>query len=167
MANRRTVLGIVTASALLGPFQTYAQSPAEPSEGAVRDAIRQYLAAWNRHDAAAWGDFLTADVHYVFPNSNNKHTRETVTAYGAGRVRDFELKLELVRLQLQQNGRQAAAVLRGQYLELPQRDGRYARVWERDPMLTRWRVDGGKWRAYYINEVGFESAALVKAEGLD
>ena len=167
MSCRRRFLASAFALSCLSAPTTYSQSVPVASESVLRETIERYYASWNRHDAAAWGEFLTADVHWMFPYANSKQSREAVVDYGAHLMKMYDSKFEVVRLRLYDNGNRATVILRGQHLDLPLRDGKYLRAWNRDPVIARWRVDGGSWRLYYMNENTTEAAALAKAEGLE
>jgi ketosteroid isomerase-like protein len=129
--------------------------------------LAQFLAAWNRHDVAAWSEMLAIDVHWVFPNSNSKRSRDVVATYGSQRMQIYDLEYSVRRIKLHDNDTRASLTVGGQQRELPVRDGKYVRIWDRELLLTRWRLEDAHWRLYYWNDNTFESAALAKEEGIE
>lgn len=164
MIQRRTVLASILSMA---PLVVMAQSQQSASEAALRTTVAQYFATWNRHDAQAWSEFLTNDVQWVVSNVVTQQTRESAVAYGAIRVKMYDVDFAISHIKLYDNDTRATVTVRGRNLELPVRDGKYARVWERDLLLSRWRLDGDKWRVYYWNDYVFGATALAKEEGIE
>jgi hypothetical protein len=167
MLQRRAFLASTLSPLAFSPLAARAQGTPAESEAAVRQALAQFLAAWNRHDIAAWSEMLAIDVHWVFPNSNSKRSRNVVATYGSQRLRIYDVDFSVRRIKLHDNETRATLTLGGQQRELPVRDGKYARIWDRELLLTRWRLEDAHWRLYYWNDNTFESAALAKEEGLE
>jgi ketosteroid isomerase-like protein len=167
MLQRRVFLASTLSPLAFSPMAARAQGTPAESEAAVRRALAQFLAAWNRHDLAAWSEMLSTDVHWVFPNSNSKRSRDVVATYGSQRMRIYDVDFSVRRIKLHDNDTRATLTLGGQERELPVRDGKYVRIWNRDLLLTRWRLEDAHWRLYYWNDNTFESAALAKEEGLE
>lgn len=167
MLHRRRLIVATAALAIGLPQFVRAQSSTADAEAALLQTVRAYFAAWNRRDTEAWAQFLAEDIEWVYAYSNLKKGRATVAAYGASALRQYDAKLEVVKLKLYDGGTRATVLLRGQMLELPVRDGKYVRAFDRDPLLARWRLEGATWRMYYMNQNVPESEELAKAEGLD
>jgi hypothetical protein len=167
MLQRRAFLAATLSPLAFSPMAARAQGTPAESEAAVRQALAQFLAAWNRHDFAAWSEMLAIDVHWVFPNSNSKRSRDVVATYGSQRMRIYDVDYSVRRIKLHDNDTRATLTVGGQERELPVRDGKYVRIWSRELLLTRWRLEDAHWRLYYWNDNTFESAALAKEEGLE
>ena len=111
---------------------------------------------------------LATDVHWVFlPGSISKRSRDIVATYGSQVVQLFDVDFSVRRIKLHDNNTRATLTVGGQQRELPVRDGKYARIWDRELLLARWRLEDTHWRLYYWNDNTFESAALAKEEGLE
>lgn len=167
MLQRRTFLSSTLGPLVFSSWAARAQGTPPESETAVRQALSQFLAAWNRHDLAAWSEMLALDVHWVFPNLNSKRSRDVVVTYGSQRMRIYDVDFSVRRIKLHDNETRATLTLGGQERELPVRDGKYVRVWNRELLLTRWRLEDKHWRLHYWNDNTVESAALAKEEGLE
>jgi ketosteroid isomerase-like protein len=167
MLQRRAFLASTLSPLAFSLLPARAQGTPAESEAAVRLALAQFLAAWNRHDLAAWSEMLATDVHWVFPNSNSKRSRDVVATYGSHRMLIYDFDFSVLRIKFHDNETRATLTLGGQQRELPVRDGKYVRIWNRELLLTRWRLEDAHWRLYYWNDNPFESAALAKEEGLE
>lgn len=166
MRRRQCLLIAAMAPAVgLPPLASARSGPVE-AEAALRQTVSAFFEAWNRHDVAARAEFFAEDIEWVFVYSDLKKGRANVSTYGSTFVRDYDVSFEVAGLKLQDGGRRATLVLRGQYLELPVRDGKYVRIWNRYPLLMRWRVEGGAWRLYYANEHVPAATEIAKSEGL-
>ena len=167
MLQRRAFLASTLSPLAFSPVAARAQGTPAESEAAVRRALAQFLAAWNRHDVAAWSEMLAIDVHWVFPSSISKRSRDVVATYGSQRMQIYDLEYSVRRIKLHDNDTHATLTVGGQQRELPVRDGKYVRIWDRELLLTRWRLEDAHWRLYYWNDNTFESAALAKEEGIE
>ncbi|MEO5845768.1 MAG: nuclear transport factor 2 family protein [Caldimonas sp.] len=156
-----------TALALLFAPACYSQPGSASTEPALRESFAQFQAALARRDVPALKESLTPDAVWVFPQSNSKASREAVASYVAIFLNSFDLRFEIVRVKMYPTEGRATLVLRGQHLGLPKQDGKYAMVWDREPLFARWRLEGGAWRLYYITDNPTEASDLAKAEGLD
>ena len=65
MNTRRSLIIAATVSALAKWTYVCAQAPAQATETSLREAMRKYVVAWNRHDVQAWSSFLTEDIWYT------------------------------------------------------------------------------------------------------
>ncbi|MEO6363424.1 MAG: nuclear transport factor 2 family protein [Caldimonas sp.] len=157
---------ISAALALLFAPACYSQSVPAPTEVALRESFAQFQAALVRHDVPALKESLTPDAVWVFPDSNSKISRDAVASYVATFWNSIDPKFEIVHAKIYPAEGRATLVLRGQHLGLPKQDGKYAMVWNREPLLARWRFEGGTWRLYFITDNPTEATAMAKAEGL-
>ena len=161
---RRSIL--LGAGALLAAWPAAAQTGSPASEDALREAVAQYVSAWNRRDIDSLAALLAHDMHYIEPYGSEKHTREAVAAYTRLVMAVYDLRLDIVRLRVGDSGNEATLVLRGQHLGLPVRDGRYSQRFDRAPLVTRWRIEDGRWRLFYFNDNTVKSTEIVRSEGL-
>lgn len=165
LARRRSIL--LAAGALLAAWPSAAQTGGPASEGALREAVAQYVAAWNHRDIDGLAALLAHDVHYIEPYGSEKHTREVVAAYTRLVMAVYDLRLDIVRLRIGDSGNEATLVLRGQHLGLPVRDGKYSQRFDRSPLVTRWRLEDGQWRLFYFNDNTVKSAEIARNEKLE
>src|SRR5512132_224159 len=63
--TRRGLVIAATVSAFAKWTSVWAQAPAQATEASLREAMRKYVIAWNRHDVQAWSSFLTEDIWYT------------------------------------------------------------------------------------------------------
>ncbi len=167
MVGRRGLLVFSLVVGLLRPSMARAQLAPGASEAALRDVFSRFAAALVRRDVGSLSSLLTADAVWVFPDSVTKQSREDVAIYIATVLGTYDFKMELVRLKMSGREEAATVVIRAQLLLLPVKDGKYAMVFNRDPMLSRWRLENGEWRLHYVVSDVVKAAALVKAEGLE
>lgn len=167
--RRRQVLAYATWSPLVAlAAAVSAQGSPSDAETALRRAFTGYVASWNAHDLAAWAAWLTEDVEWVDPsNPVPKQSKAVVTTFAAYNVRAYEIDLRIKKLVLAPDGKHATVLLEGKWLELPKKDGVYAREWPRDLLLSRWRLDGDQWRLAYMNNHAGSSAEAARKEGLN
>lgn len=152
---------------LAGPSPALAQSAPAPNEAAVREAVKQLIDSWNRHDVHDFAKLLTQDVEYGIPG-REKHLlgRDAVAAYLPYYVQSHDRTAEVLRVKVSGNGVATALMLVG-LMQLPMRDGKYAMVYAPTHAVARWRYSEGQLLMFYWNTVRTEVEAIVKAEGLD
>lgn len=145
-----------------------AQRSATEAEQALRKAFADYVAAWNSHDTASWSRWLTDDVEWIdVSDPTPKKSKATVAAFASYYVHAYELDLRIKKAALAPSGKSATLVLEGKWLELPRRDGKYAMEYQRDLLVSRWRLDEGSWRLSYMNNHLGSATEVAKAEGLN
>jgi hypothetical protein len=148
------------------PQLSHAQAASAEAESALRKTIAAFFFAWNSHGKNAWAEFLAQDIQWVFPNANLKKTRESVLTYGSINIRRYDVNFEVTKIKLYDEGTRATVLLRGQSFELPVRDGKYTRVWNRDLQLSRWRLEGSAWYLFCMNEDVVQATDLARTEVL-
>lgn len=163
MLSRRRASLYVLASA---PTWASGQPAPAGAEGQLRSAVDAYLAAWARRDLDALSQLHTEDTLYVDPYLNEKRGRGQLAGYIASMVRLYDLRLDIERIVVRAKGTQALVIFRERYGELPRKDGRYVRDFDRSGIFSRWRFKEGTWQiAQYIDSTT-RSAEFMKAEGL-
>lgn len=168
MKRRQALVYATCALAAASPRIGVAQPSAAEAEQALRKAFADYVAAWNSHDATSWSRWLTDDVEWVdVSDPSPKKTKATVAAFASFYVRAYELDLRIRKVALAPSGKSATLILEGKWLELPRKDGKYAMEWQRDLLVSRWRLEEGSWRLSYMNNHLGSAAEVAKAEGLN
>jgi len=62
--RRRLVIGATVLVIAKWP-SVCAGAPPQATEASLREAMRKYVVAWNRHDVQAWSSILTDDIWYT------------------------------------------------------------------------------------------------------
>ena len=168
----RRALNILVAAALL-PIQTAvrAQSKAAPNEASLREAIAAYVETWNRHDVQAWATLLTDDIWYtetLAPYYDRERTkgRQAVVTFFGDIVKTSDLKWDITRLKMLPDGT-ATVVLRHFALILPKTGDRYASSFESTPSISRWRIEGDRWRMFYFTSHKGTALDAMKKDGVE
>jgi uncharacterized protein (TIGR02246 family) len=163
--NLRRTLVFSAALTVLPRFAT-AQTPA--GEAALRDTIRDYTAAWNRHDVPAWTQYLTADVWFTeamdFYERNKD--RDKVVPLFEWNVKNSDLELDILRVRMMPDGT-ATASLRTVARILPKTDGKYKAEFESTPSVSRWRLEEGRWRMFFFTSHKGWALDVMKKDGLE
>ena len=147
---------------------TWASGQPAPAcaERQLRSTIDAYLSAWARRDADALSRFHTEDTLYIDPYLHEKRGRGQLVGYIGVMMRLYDLRLDIERMVVRADGTQALLVLRERYGELPRKDGRYVRDFDRSGIFSRWRFKDGVWRIEQYIDSTTRSAEFMKAEGL-
>lgn len=143
---------------------------AAPDEAALREAMARYAQAWNQRDVAAWTDLTTADLHYQETYLHTDEARQMTTRDRSRRAFDFavsafDFQWEPLRIHFRPDG-SATAVMRVVQLALPRTGDKYAAVFETNPAIARWRVEGGRWKLYHYVTYAPYAREIVSTEGL-
>jgi len=168
--NKRQLLSIAAAVMLAVhslPAAAQPKATKTGSEAALRDAIVQFEAAWNRHDVKAWLALMTEDVWFTqtmdyYERMKGKPAVKTTFEYD---VKSTDLKWEIKQLRMLEGGN-AGVELRQVGLIPPKTDGKYKREDVSDPSYSRWRVEGGKWKLYFFTSNKGWALAEMKKDGL-
>ena len=165
MSTRRTV--IAAAAGLMMGHAVPARQPADATESSLRDAVRRYVEAWNRHDVPAWAEALTEDVSYTrgvdpYPTL---HGRAAVVDEVGELVRTTDLSWDIVRVRMRSDS-SATVVVRQTAAMLPKVDGRYAGASESAPSVSRWRYEGG-WKMGFFSAHKESALAAMKEDGVE
>ena len=165
MSTRRTAI-VAAAGVLLSPALS-ARLPASATESSLREALRRYVDAWNRHDVQAWAEALTEDVRYtrgVDPYRPLEGRAAVVGAVGE-LVRTTDLSWDIVRLRMRPDS-SATVVVRQTAGLLPKVEGRYAGAFESMPSVSRWRYEGG-WKMWFFSAHKDSALAAMKEDGVE
>jgi uncharacterized protein (TIGR02246 family) len=138
---RRTLLLLTLV--VLSSSSVLAQSKGGNVRPAIEAANKQFIAAFNRGDAAAVAAMYTADARLLPPNSRMGEGRQAVQQFWQGAIRAGVKMVTLETLHVESQGSFAYEV--GRYtLTSPTAGGgttpdtgKYVVVWERE---------GGKWK---------------------
>ncbi|MGJ7494758.1 nuclear transport factor 2 family protein [Variovorax sp. RT4R15] len=170
--RRRALLALGGAALVLAwppdaPAQTKKASSGG-TEAAVRDTIARFEAAWNRHDVKAWLALMTEDVWFTAASDfyGRMKGKEAVRAFFEYDVKNTDLRWEIKQLKMMPDGT-ASASLRHTALLLPKVDGKYKREDVSDPCLSRWRLEGGRWRLFFFTAYKGLAISEMKKDGLD
>lgn len=147
-------------------FRSPDQDAPASAEQRLRSAIDAYLAAWARRDVDALPQFHTEDTLYIDPYLNEKRGRGQLAGYLAAMMGLYDLRLDIERMVVRSDGTQALVILRERYGELPRKDGRYVRDFDRSGIFSRWGFRDGAWRIEQFVDSTTRSAEFIKAEGL-
>ena len=125
MSTRRSLLIAATVSALARWAPACAEAPAQATEAALREAMRKYVVAWNRHDVQAWSSMLTEDVWYTETTDFYERLKgkKNVVLMFKDVMKTTDLSWEVVRLRMMPDGT-ATVVLRHVSLVPPKVDGK-------------------------------------------
>ena len=113
---RRAFLAISTsAMTILCSAPHFAAAQTGAAEADVRKAIAQYETRWNQHDVQSWTEMLTADVEWIGVYGRMP-SRSAVSAAQEPYIKQYDYKLELLRLRIEPIGT-ATAVVRTSLLQ--------------------------------------------------
>ena len=165
MSTRRTA--IVAAAGMLVIRVALARLPADATESSLREALRHYVDAWNRHDVPAWAEVLTEDVRYIRGVDPYRplEGRAAVVGEVGELVRTSDLSWDIVRLRMRPEST-ATVVVRQTAGLLPKVDGRYAGSLESMPSVSRWRYEGG-WKMWFFSAHKDSALAAMKEDGVE
>ena len=168
MHTRRAVNLLVAVALLLVPAGALAQAKAAPTEASLREAIAHYVATWNRHDVQAWSALLTDDIWYTEAEDYYQRMkgRPAVINFFGDIVKSSDLKWDITRVKVLPDGT-ATVVMRHFALILPKKGDKYASTFESTPSLSRWRIEGERWRMYYFTSHKGRALAEMKKDGVD
>jgi ketosteroid isomerase-like protein len=165
--SRRSVLG-VASGIFVSATRAGAQPKSDATEASLREAIAQYLKAWNRHDTKAWSAMLTDDIWYTEARDYYQRMKgkKAVLSTFEYNVKNSDLVWEVRRLQMMPDGT-ATVVVRQVANILPKTGGKYASSFESEPSLARWRHGGGKWRLFFFTSNKGWALAEMKKDGVE
>ena len=164
MPTRRAVLSVALAALA---NRSYASDKATPNEASLREAIRRYVATWNRHDVQAWSRFLTDDIWYTEADDYYQRMkgRQAVLAFFGDLVKTTDLKWDVTRIKMMPDG-SATVLFVHHALILPKKGGKYASSFESDPSVSRWRIEGDHWRMFYFTSDKGTARVVIGKDGL-
>ena len=165
MIDRRRVFAYM-AFMCLG--SAIAQSPPPATEAALRDVFHRYEQAWNRHDVQAWAAFLCADVWFTqaWDSYERQKGRDNAVALFESNFKDSDLTWEVLGLRMMPDG-SVTVKLRHVLSYLPKVDGKYRIVFDKAPVVSRWRLEDGQWRMFFFTSDKGWALDLLKKDGLE
>ena len=169
--NKRQAL-LIGLAAVMTPFGRYASAQPKKAQGSgteatLRDTIVQFEKAWNRHDVNACLASMTEDVWFTqsldhYGRMKGKAAVKTAFEYD---VKNTDLRWEVKAVRMMPDGT-ASVVLRQVGLIPPKTDGKYKREDVSDPSLSRWRLEGGKWRLFFFTSHKGWALDEMKKDGM-
>jgi ketosteroid isomerase-like protein len=163
MTTRRTLL--LGCSALAISLPSLAQDRA--TEASLREAIKRYVAAWNSHDVQAWSAFLTDDIWYTeaIDYYQRMKGRQAVLAFFGDTVKTSDIVIDVQQVKMMPDGT-ATVVVRHVSNILPKSADKYASSFESLPSLTRWRLEGDRWRMFYFTSHKGSALDAMQKDGM-
>jgi len=165
MNTRRALLA--TSVALLVVHAAQAADMAKPDEASLREAIASYVATWNRHDIQAWSAFLTDDIWYTEADDfyQRMRGREAVLTFFGDLVKTTDLQWDVKRIKMMPDG-SATVVLVHHALILPKTGNKYSTSFVSDPSVSRWRIEGDRWRMFYFTSHKGTARVVMGKDGV-
>jgi ketosteroid isomerase-like protein len=166
--TRRSLVIAAAVSALAKWISVCAQAPAQATETSLREAMRKYVIAWNRHDVQAWSSFLTEDIWYTETVDFYERLKgkKGVVLFFKDVVKTTDLTWEVIRLRIMPDGT-ATVVLRHVSLVPPKVDGKYKLTFESVPSIARWRFERGGWKMFFFTTHKGTALDAMKKDGME
>jgi len=168
MHTRRSLLIAAALSAFSSWTSAWAQAPAQATEASLREAMRKYVDAWNRHDVKAWSNMLAEDIWYTetLDYYGKMKGRKAVVHFFSDVVKTTDLTWEVIRMRMMPDGT-ATVVLRHVSLVLPKVNGKYKLTFESVPSVSRWRYERGAWKMFYFTTHKGLALDAMKTDGVE
>ncbi|HAX18728.1 MAG TPA: hypothetical protein DCY64_00390 [Hydrogenophaga sp.] len=168
MSRRRWLMAGLVGGVLLPLVAPWAQSAETPAEQSLRKAIQTYVTTWNAHKLKAWSAMLTDDIWYTEADDfyQRMKGREAVLVFHGDSVKRSDIRWDVQRIKLMPDG-SATVVLKHTALIPPRKDGKYARTFESDPSLSRWRLEGKRWKMFYFTSYKGYALVEMKKDGIE
>ena len=168
MNTRRSLIIAATISALAKWNSACAEAPAQATEASLREAMRKYVIAWNRHDVQAWSSMLTEDIWYTETTDFYERLKgkKNVVLLFKDVVKTTDLAWEVVRLRMMPDGT-ATIVLRHVSLVPPKVNGKYKLTLESIPSVARWRYERGGWKMFFFTTHKGTALDAMKKDGME
>jgi len=158
----------VAISALVTWSSVWAQAPAQANEASLREAIRKYVDAWNRHDVKAWSNMLTEDIWYTETTDfyERMKGKKAVLLFFAPNVKTTDITWDVIRLRMMPDGT-ATVVLRHVSLVPPKINGKHKLTFESVPSTSRWRYERGGWKMFFFTTHKGTALDAMKKDGIE
>ena len=168
MNTRRSLVIAATVSAIAKWTSVGAQTSAQATEDSLREAMRKYVVAWNRHDVQAWSSMLTEDIWYTetLDFYERLKGKKAVVLFFKDVVKTTDLTWEVIRLRMLPDGT-ATVVLRHVSLVLPKVNGKYKLTFESVPSVARWRFERGGWKMFFFTTHKGTALDAMKKDGME
>jgi hypothetical protein len=166
MHTRRAVNMLVAVALLLVQAGVHAQGKAAPTEASLREAIAHYVATWNRHDVQAWSALLTDDIWYTEADDYYQRMK------AAQRSSTSSATWSRPRPRAGHHAPEDDAQWHGDgghaHFGSPAQEGRQVRQHLRKhASVSRWRIEGDRWRMFYFTSLKGAALAEMKKDGVD
>ena len=168
MNSRRSLVIAATVSGIAKWASVWAEAPAGATEASLREAMRKYVVAWNRHDVQAWSGMLTDDIWYTETTDFYERLKgkKNVVLLFKDVVKTTDLSWEVMRLRMMPDGT-ATVVLRHVSLIPPKVDGKYKLTLESFPSVARWRFERGGWKMFFFTTHKGTALDAMKKDGME
>ena len=150
-------------------MRTAAAGTETGAQAEVRNALRDYQQAWNRHDAAAWSAFLAEDVWFTQVRRDSYERpkgRASAVSLFKSSFHDTDLSVELLGSRLMPDGT-VTVKLRHVLSYLPKTEGKYRIVFEELPAVGRWRQEEGRWKLFFFTSDKGLAIDTLNRDGLE
>jgi hypothetical protein len=111
---------------------------------------------------------LTDDIWYTEATDYYQRMkgRPAVLAFFGDMVKTTDLAWDIIRLKMMPDGT-ATVELRHVALIPPKTGDKYAKSFESSPSLSRWRIEGDKWRMFFFTSHKGTALDAIKKDGLE
>jgi ketosteroid isomerase-like protein len=168
MSARRGLVMAATLSAFVKWTALCAAPPPQASEDSLREAMRKYVVAWNRHDLKAWSSMLAEDIWYTETTDFYERLKgkKNVVLMFKDVLKTTDLNWEVIRLRMRPDGT-ATVVLRHVSLVPPKVNGKYKMTLESVPSVARWRFENGGWKMFFFTTHKGTALDALKKDGME
>ncbi|HZA95434.1 MAG TPA: nuclear transport factor 2 family protein [Burkholderiaceae bacterium] len=168
MNTRRRLVTAVALTVLTKSTSAWAQTPAQATEPSLREAIRRYVDAWNRHDVKAWSNMLAEDIWYTETTDYYERMKgkKAVLHFFSDNVKTTDITWDINKLRMMPDGT-ATVVLRHVSLVPPKVNGKYKLTFESVPSVSRWRYERGGWKMFYFTTHKGLALDAMKKDGVE
>jgi uncharacterized protein (TIGR02246 family) len=168
MVGRRTLVVGLASEVISLTALAQAQPTTAVEEQDLRKALVQYEQAWNGHDVNAWSNFLTDDIWFTqaWDSYGRQKGRENAVNLFKSNFLDSDLTQHVDRVRFMPDGT-ATVAMRVSFSYLPKTDGKYRIVFDKDPAISRWRKEGGRWRMFFFTSDKGWAIDQLKKDGLE
>lgn len=168
MNTRRSLVVAAALAALVKWTAACAEPAARATEVSLREAMRKYVAAWNRHDVSAWSSMLADDIWYTETTDFYERLKgkKGVVLLFRDVVKTTDLTWEVIRLRMMPDGT-ATVVLRHVSLVPPRVEGKYKLTFESVPSVARWRFERGGWKMFFFTTHKGTALDAMRKDGME
>ncbi len=168
MNTRRSLIAAVAVAVLAPSTSVWAQTPAQANEASLRETLRKYVDAWNRHDVKAWSNMLAEDIWYTETTDyyGKMKGKKAVLHFFSPIVKTTDITWDINKVRLMPDGT-ATVVLRHVSLVPPKVNGKYKLTLESVPSVSRWRYERGGWKMFYFTTHKGMALDAMKNDGME
>jgi ketosteroid isomerase-like protein len=168
MNTRRNLIAALVVAAIAKSTSARAQAPAQATEASLREALRKYVDAWNRHDVKAWSNMLAEDIWYTETTDYYERMKgkKAVLDFFSDNVKTTDITWDINKLRMMPDGT-ATVVLRHVSLVPPKVNGKYKLTFESVPSVSRWRYERGGWKMFFFTTHKGMAVDAMKKDGVE